>query len=141
MPAIHGILETALYVQDVPRAATFYQRLFGFEPLLESERLVALAVARRDVLLLFKSGGTAEPWVTPGGVVPGHGAARGGNHANHFAFSIAADEFAAWLTHLESQGVAIESTVTWEGGAQSIYFRDPDQNLVELMTPGFWRVG
>jgi len=34
--------------------------------------------------------------------------------------------------------VPVESVVTWPRGAQSIYFRDPDENLVELITPGFW---
>ena len=37
---VGGILETALYVSDVTRAAEFYRRVFGFPTLLESERLV-----------------------------------------------------------------------------------------------------
>jgi catechol 2,3-dioxygenase-like lactoylglutathione lyase family enzyme len=40
---------------------------------------------------------------------------------------------------LQSKSVAIESEVAWPNGTESIYFRDPDQNLVELITPGFWR--
>jgi hypothetical protein len=31
--------------------------------------------------------------------------------------------------------------VNWPEGAQSVYFRDVDENLVELITPGFWRIG
>ena len=42
---VGGILETALYVSDIKRAAEFYRRLFGFPTLLESERLIALDVA------------------------------------------------------------------------------------------------
>ena len=42
MPSVLGILETALYVKDVQRAAAFYRRLFGFTTLLDSERLIAL---------------------------------------------------------------------------------------------------
>jgi catechol 2,3-dioxygenase-like lactoylglutathione lyase family enzyme len=34
--------------------------------------------------------------------------------------------------------VAVESVVTWPGGARSVYFRDPDGNLVELISRGFW---
>jgi hypothetical protein len=41
-------------------------------------------------------------------------------------------------TRLESEGVAVESLVTWPGGAKSLYFRDPDSNLAELITRGFW---
>jgi catechol 2,3-dioxygenase-like lactoylglutathione lyase family enzyme len=45
-----------------------------------------------------------------------------------------------WQQRLAAEGVAIESVVKWAGGAQSIYFRDPDQNLAELITPGFWQI-
>jgi catechol 2,3-dioxygenase-like lactoylglutathione lyase family enzyme len=136
MPAIHGLLETAIYVDDVQRAAAFYGRLFGFETLLESERLVALSVAGKDVLLLFKKGATTKPYAASGGVIPPHD----GSGATHFAFSVAKDELPKWRDRLQSEGVGIESTVTWDGGAESIYFRDPDGHLVELITPGFWRV-
>jgi catechol 2,3-dioxygenase-like lactoylglutathione lyase family enzyme len=46
----------------------------------------------------------------------------------------------AWQIRLDSEGVAVESVVTWPGGAKSIYFRDPDGNLAELITPGFWSI-
>ena|SRR5258708_4406456 len=38
--------------------------------------------------------------------------------------------------HLEENGIAIESKVRWERGGQSLYFGDPDGNLLELATPG-----
>jgi catechol 2,3-dioxygenase-like lactoylglutathione lyase family enzyme len=136
MPNIRGLLETALYVDDVQKAAEFYRRLFNFGTLLDSQRLIALEVAGRDVLLLFKTGATSEPFATSGGIIPGHE----GTGRNHLAFSISKEELADWRRRLESEGVTIESTVTWDGGAQSIYFRDPDNHLVELITPGFWRV-
>jgi catechol 2,3-dioxygenase-like lactoylglutathione lyase family enzyme len=45
-----------------------------------------------------------------------------------------------WQRHLESEGVSVESVVSWPGGAKSIYFRDPDGNLAELISPGFWAI-
>jgi catechol 2,3-dioxygenase-like lactoylglutathione lyase family enzyme len=134
---VGGILETAIYASDVKRAAAFYRRLFGFPTLLESERLIALDVAGRSVLLLFLEGGTGEPFPTPGGVIPPHGGTTGGGH---FAFSIAAEDVEPWQARLESEGVAVESVVSWPGGAKSIYFRDPDGNLAELISPGFWAI-
>ena len=136
---VDGILETALYVSDIKRAAEFYRRLFGFPTLLESERLIALDVSGRSVLLLFSEGGTMEPYPVPGGdgVIPPHGGSRGGYH---FAFAIDSADVEAWQGRLESEGVAVESVVTWPGGAKSIYFRDPDGNLAELITAGFWRI-
>lgn len=136
---VGGILETALYVADPRRAADIYRRLFDFPTLLETERLIALGVAGRNVLLLFAEGGSSEPAPVPGGsgTIPPHGGRAGGAH---FAFAIAAEDVEGWRGRLESEGVAIEGEATWPGGARSLYFRDPDGNLAELMTPGFWKL-
>ncbi len=136
LPPVSGILETALYVSDVTRSADFYRRLFGFATLLESERLIALNVAHRNVLLLFKEGATHEAFETPGGTVPGHTGAG----PTHFALSVEPQDIEAWRARLSSENIPIESEVTWARGAQSIYFRDPDGTLVELITPGFWQM-
>jgi catechol 2,3-dioxygenase-like lactoylglutathione lyase family enzyme len=110
---VSGILETALYVADPAVSAGYYNRLFGFETLLDTDRLVALNVAGRDVLLLFKKGATEEPATLPGGVIPGHGASG----RSHLAFSITAEDIEPWRERLAGEGVAIESTVSWPGGA------------------------
>ena len=47
----------------------------------------------------------------------------------HIAFSIAADELAAWEARLNDAGVAIEGRTNWPRGGESIYFRDPDGHL------------
>src|SRR5262245_51061784 len=133
---VSGILETALSVGELAASAAFYKRLFGFETLLDTDRLVALNVAGRNVLLLFKKGATEGPATLSGGVIPGHGASG----RSHLAFSIKAEELEPWQERLPKEGVGIESVVTWPGGARSLYFRDPDQHLVELITPGFWAI-
>jgi catechol 2,3-dioxygenase-like lactoylglutathione lyase family enzyme len=130
---INGILETALYVADPTFTANFYRRVFGFPTLLESERLVALNVSG-SVLLLFRQGSTGEPFDTGGGVIPAHP----GVAPTHFAFSIATEDVERWKAKLEAEGVKVESVVEWPQGAKSVYFRDPDGNLAELITPGFW---
>ncbi len=136
MPSVQGILETALYVRDLKKTAEFYRGIFGFATLLDSERLIALNVAGRSVLLLFKEGVTKEPHETPNGVIPGHTASHGG----HFAFSILDEDVAGWVERLKSKGVEVEGRMTWPGGARSLYFRDPDHCLVELITAGFWKM-
>jgi hypothetical protein len=55
---VSGILDTALSVEDLAALAAFYKRLFGFE----TERLFALNVARRNLLLLFNKGPPRSPW-------------------------------------------------------------------------------
>jgi catechol 2,3-dioxygenase-like lactoylglutathione lyase family enzyme len=133
---INGLLETGIYVDNVPRAAEFYRRIFEFSQLQGDDRFCALSVAGRDVFLIFKKGGTLKPLVMPGGVLPPHD----GSGQQHFAFSVPASDLPAWEQRLEENGVAIESRVTWPRGGRSIYFRDPDGHLVELITPGCWAI-
>jgi catechol 2,3-dioxygenase-like lactoylglutathione lyase family enzyme len=135
-PQVTGILETSLYVADVERAKSFYQSLFGFECLLTDERLCALAVDGKQVLLLFRKRGSVNSVEIPGGTIPGHD----GSGEMHVAFSIALSQFEEWRERLQEQNVAIESTVRWPRGGQSLYFRDLDNHLIELSTPGVWSI-
>lgn len=135
---LSGIVETALYVADVPRARDFYVRLFDLEVLGEedpTERFGALAVAPGAVLLLFKKGATLTALPLPGGVIPPHD----GSGNLHFALGIAASDYEGWKARLIEQSVVIESEVTWPRGGMSLYFRDPDGNLGELITPNVWK--
>jgi len=134
MPAIRRVLETALYCHDLPVTAGFYARLLNVEPMLRSERLVALTAGEGSVLLLFQKGQSAEPLRIEGGLVPAHD----GSGPVHLAFAIDADDAAAWEARLAQLGITIESLVTWPRGGRSIYFRDPEGRSVELATPGIW---
>ena len=132
-PAVNGILETSLYVESAARSAEFYRRIFGFEviepsdgePLSDSTRLCVMRAGDRDVLLLFKRGGTQDTNATG---------------AIHIAFGIARFDLAAWERWLDSQGIEIESKRTWKYGGEALYFRDPDGHLLEVVTPGVWSI-
>lgn len=69
-PRISHLLETSLYVANLSRSQQFYQRIFGFDTLLEDHRMCALLVPNSGVLLLFKHDGSLHPSKTPGGVIP-----------------------------------------------------------------------
>jgi catechol 2,3-dioxygenase-like lactoylglutathione lyase family enzyme len=58
----------------------------------------------------------------------------------HIGFGIPSESLPAWRTRLAEHGIAIESTITWPRGGTSIYFRDPDGHLLELVTPGIWEI-
>src|ERR1044071_8670741 len=128
---IGGIVETALHVKNVAVATDFYTRLCGIEKMLGDDRFSALALPDKQVLLLFLEGGTGDPVQTSGGVIPPHG----GSGDLHVAFKIDAARLDAWRARLGEFGIAIESTVNWERGGTSLYFRDLDGHLVELITP------
>jgi catechol 2,3-dioxygenase-like lactoylglutathione lyase family enzyme len=136
MPKLDGILETALYVDDMARARTFYEGVLGLKPIFEDKRLTAYGVAGRDVLLLFNRGSARQTVTMPGGTIPGHDGAG----PLHLAFAIGKDELAQWERHLQTHGVTIEGATDWKRGGRSIYFRDPDGHLLELATPGLWTV-
>ena len=54
---IGGVIETALYVDDLARSRTFYQGLLGFTVAMEPiDWMVVLNVTDDQVLLLFKKG-------------------------------------------------------------------------------------
>ncbi|HZZ29779.1 MAG TPA: VOC family protein [Pirellulales bacterium] len=136
MPKITGVLETSLYVADVNRAAHFYESLFGFHRMFTDDRLCALSVDEKQVLLIFQRGASVEPIPLAGDVLPPHD----GTGSLHLAFACTAQELSHWEEHLAQHEVPIESRIRWERGGQSIYFRDPDDNLIELATPGIWPI-
>ena len=133
---VTGVLETGIYVDDVARSAEFYQRIFGFEQLVGDQRFCALNVSGHQVFLIFKKGGTLEPMQLPGGVLPPHD----GSGQQHFAFSVPTADLPSWEDRLAANGVVIESRITWPRGGKSVYFRDPDGHLAELITPGCWAI-
>jgi catechol 2,3-dioxygenase-like lactoylglutathione lyase family enzyme len=136
LPKLSGVLETALYVDDLGRARAFYQEVLGLAPLTSDSRFLAFDVGGRSVLLLFLRGSTLEPLHLPGGTIPPHD----GSGPIHMAFAIAAAELPAWEKRLGEHKVAIEGRTDWPRGGKSIYFRDPDHHLLELVTPGVWAI-
>jgi catechol 2,3-dioxygenase-like lactoylglutathione lyase family enzyme len=136
MPQLTGVLETSLYVEDLERSIRFYLEVMQFQKLVGDQRFGALQAARQQVLLLFKKGASTEPMRIDGGVIPPHDASG----QMHLAFAVSAQELEPWERWLEQHQVVIESKVRWERGGQSIYFRDPDGHLLELVTPGCWAI-
>jgi catechol 2,3-dioxygenase-like lactoylglutathione lyase family enzyme len=139
MPNLNGLLEAALFVENLSRARDFYQQVVGLEKLQESEVGCVFVVAKGQLLLLISHEKARVPSKTLGGEVPpcvGDAGATLG--AGHIAFAVAEAELDAWRARLESQGVEVLSEVAWEGGTHSLYFRDPDGHLLELATPGLW---
>jgi len=133
-PSIDGLLETALYVDDMARSAAFFRDVLGLPPMLETERLVAFDAGRQSVLLVFARGQSIADMPSERGVVPGHD----GQGPLHMAFAIAEAEYEPWKAHLECAGVKLRGEMRWPRGGRSLYFEDPDGHVLELATPGLW---
>ena len=137
MPSLTGVIETSLYVDDLDRASCFYEELFGLSRIIEGDaRIRAYSVGGRSVLLLFKRGASNCITQLPFGTMGPHD----GSGPLHLAFAIPAAELADWESRLAEKKITIESTVRWPRGGTSLYFRDPDNHLVELATPGLWSI-
>ncbi|OHV10886.1 VOC family protein [Kushneria phosphatilytica] len=130
-----GIIETVLYTGDMTASRTFFESVMGLEPHNSDERFTAYPVGH-SMLLIFQQGQTDETVRLPEGMgtIPPHN----GGGEQHIALAVGADTLPAWETRLAEHGIAIEGRTHWPPGGESIYFRDPDHHLIELVTPGLW---
>ena len=133
-PTIGGILETAVYVDDMARAHAFYSDILGLKRMVAGDRLYAYDAGPAQTLLVFHRGHTGKDIPTKGGVVPGHHS----EGPSHFAFRINTDQLEPWRAYLKASGIAIISEVVWPAGGTSLYFHDPDGNVLELAAPPLW---
>jgi catechol 2,3-dioxygenase-like lactoylglutathione lyase family enzyme len=130
MNEILGVVETAVYVDDLDRAEEFYHGVLGLPVIGREEgRHLFLRVGDRNVLLLFIAATTRR-----GEHLPAHGCTGPG----HFALGVPAGSLPAWRRRLQEHGIAIEHEVEWPRGGHTLYFRDPAGNSVELLTPAVW---
>ena len=134
MPPPSAILETCLSVRDLACAKEFYADLFGYPVMRSDDRLCAFEVGGEQVLLLFVRGSDPDGTILPFGTIPAHGTTG----KSHIGFRVPAESLDAWKIRLGERGIAIESEFQWPTGGTSIYFRDRDEHLLELLTPGVW---
>src|SRR4051812_46776694 len=113
-PAVTGIVEAALHVDQVARSMDFYRDLFGFEEELRAEAIGVLRVPGRQALILFPRSIVQQPVIIPANAVEGTIPPHGASGRMHVAFSIRAEDLEPWRTRLFQCGVKIEGTVRWK---------------------------
>jgi catechol 2,3-dioxygenase-like lactoylglutathione lyase family enzyme len=128
-----AVLETALYVDDLEKAAHFYGEVLGLELISKMAGRHVFFRCGESLVLLFNAAATrvALPGALP---VPTHGASGQG----HVCFRASSVEMDAWIVRLRGQGIAIEADFEWPNGGRSIYFRDPSGNSLEFGEPKIW---
>lgn len=125
-----GVVETSLYVLDLERAERFYLDVLQLERIgREPGRHAFFRVGEASMLLLFRAESTLR-----GDHFPHHGASGPG----HAALGITEADWPFWETRLAERSIPIEKVIHWPRGGRSMYFRDPDGNSLELITPRVW---
>lgn len=133
MKATCGIMETAIYADDLDAAEAFYCDVFGLELVSKVPGRLVFFRCGQQMLLVFnpKKSRESDPEI----VIPRHGT----EGAGHFCFYAKdRDEVAAWRAHFGTVGVAVEHYHVWPNGAHSVYVRDPAGNSVEVGEAALW---
>ena len=133
---IEGILETALYVDDLDAAEAFYGGILGFEKIRRGGNRHVFYRCGPGILLIFNGVETLKPVADGSLAVPKHGTTGPG----HACFRVRANHLDAMAATLVSAGITIEQDMTWPQGGRSIYFRDPAGNSLECATPLIWNM-
>jgi catechol-2,3-dioxygenase len=115
---VKGICEMTLETADPRRLAGFYRRALGMRELSREDDRVWLAAGENARLGLW----------TPGSKEFGD---RGGRHV-HFALSVAPRTLDDLARRVRVEVDRVEGPVEHAGGDRSLYFRDPEGNVVEL---------
>ena len=118
----------------------FYTSILGLEFVSEEQDRSVFLKAGQSMLLIFNPNKTLVSNENSATIqLPTHGAFTPPSIV-HFALEIDKENYDNAKQMLTEKNIKIEKEVAWEKGTNSIYFRDPAGNLVEIITPGAWPV-
>lgn len=131
IPKLEGILETCIYVSDLERTKWFYRDVLGIRVHSELEGRHVFFKVENSMLMAFIAAESRR-----GRTLPPHGA----EGQIHLALKIRREDVDRWREYLQNLNIPIESEYAWGDKGISLYFRDPDGNLVELVNPAIWGI-
>ncbi len=113
-----GLRHLALKVQDIRRSLEFYTRILGMKVDWHPDERNVYLTHGTDNLALHQ---VAEP--------------AGAGTLDHFGFLVAQpEEIDEWALRLKNLGVRlVQEPRNHRDGSRSIYFRDPDENLIQIL--------
>ncbi len=133
---VRGLGEIALRVDDLDAMQAFYENVVGLKLMKRFEHAVFFRIAdgfggHTQILALFDR--AVAPMRSGFFAAPFRGVDQPGSSLDHLAFEIDLSNIEPERKRLESLGVEIKSVefawVHW----RSIFFRDPEGNMVELV--------
>lgn len=129
-----GVLEAAIYVDDLDQTQRFYADVVGLDVIARVDPRHVFFACGASVVLAFVAEETRIPSGDANLPVPTHGAVGPG----HICFSVPGEDLDGWVEHLTANGVEIEADFHWPHGPRSVYVRDPAGNSVEFAEPKLW---
>ncbi len=140
---LKGLVETALFVEDLARASAFYEQVLALPKVKASDTGCVFRASDQRYLLIFSRKAAHTPNKTlSGDLLPSCALPeQDGRGPGHIAFGISQDAVDSWRARLAKHDVDLLSEISWESGARSLYFRGPDGHLIELATAGIWERG
>ena len=132
-PRVRALGETVLRVKDLQAVRRFYTEVIGLDILREFEGITFLKVAdgyggHTQIIGLFH-----ESLPVPFSKDPRQPVHLDGTSLHHFALEIDPHDFAAELTRLRALGIEITTFEHTWCHWRSLYLRDPEGNIVELV--------
>jgi catechol 2,3-dioxygenase-like lactoylglutathione lyase family enzyme len=128
---LEGVLETVLYHEpgDADAMLDLYRDLLGLPVVAEWDDGTALRIGAGVVLLfdrvkLARRDGPIADHATTG--------------SSHVAFLVSPERYQGWRSRLEEAGVDLVHEQEWGEGRRSLYFRDPADNLIEIVGGDIW---
>lgn len=123
------IKETCLYVNDVEAMRAFYHEKLKLPVVSFVPETLVFFRAGSSVLLCFNPEKTKDKPSPP---------PHGGEGDLHFAFEVPVEFYEPTKAFVKAQGIEIEDEVYWRSGLYSFYFRDPENNCLEIIQAGVW---
>ncbi len=142
MPSPLGMFEVQLVTAELEAMTAFYRDVLGLRVSLEDDlRGRTHFRIGRGQLILARAGAETDGSVDWPGLPPPlvkDGDRRGPSPDRHgpihFALEIGAGQLVATGERLRAAGLDVRGPFRWPGGQRSIYLRDPEGNVVELIS-------
>ena len=117
-PPSRGIRHLAIKVRDLKAMQSFYSDHLGFEVEWKPDNQNVYLTSGSDNLALHQVTGELSPGAL-----------------DHLGILVdRPEDVDAWAEYLKERGVTLlQEPKTHRDGARSIYFRDPEQNLIQLI--------
>lgn len=130
--AVKGLGEAAIRVEDLGAMRRFYEEVVGLELLRQEKEYVFFRIAEgygghAQVLALFDAADTRFLEAKSPTLSAEH------STLHHIAFNVALEDFEAEKGRLEGLGVEVHAAEHAWLHVRSLYFADPEGNIVELV--------